>query len=362
MAENAGGMDQAAAPGARAPVIEAQGLVRHYGNVVALAGLDLLVRRGEVVGLLGHNGAGKTTLVRVLGCLLAAGAGTAALFGLPIADPRARVEIRRRIGVLPQDPGLYDRLTAEENLASHGRLYGLADAHLARRVGELLELVGLSGERRRRVGTFSGGMKKRLAIARALVNDPGLVFLDEPTTGLDPAATHAMHEHIAALAARGGCTIVLCTHNLAEAERLCSRVVILERGREVASGPPAELERRFGGARRAEIDARALDAPAVEAVRGAAGISAVRVVGPNQLELDLGGDGALPAAVAALVAAGAEVTRAVEVRPTLEDVYLRLAGGDAAGVGDAAGGPDTAGGGDAAGGPDTPGGGGGARK
>ncbi|MCL6450281.1 MAG: ABC transporter ATP-binding protein [Acetobacteraceae bacterium] len=328
-------MAAAADPGvsagsAEGPAIEASGLVGRYGSTVALDGLDVHAERGEVLGLLGHNGAGKTTLVRILGCLLLPHAGEARVLGRDIRDPAARREIRRRIGVLPQDPGLYDRLTAAENLFSHGLLYGLSGPTLARRVDGLLELVGLQGVRRSQVGTFSGGMKKRLAIARALVNDPELVFLDEPTTNLDPEAAHAVHGHIVALAAQGGRTVVLCTHNLNEAERLCRRVVILRQGREVASGSPQELERRFRGARRAEITVRSLDEAALKAVRSAPGVAGVEVAGPKCLRLELAGEGGLPAAVAALVAAGAEVTRAVDVQPTLEDVYLRLAsGGDA---------------------------------
>ncbi|HEX9109250.1 MAG TPA: ABC transporter ATP-binding protein, partial [Longimicrobiales bacterium] len=222
------------------------GLSCRFGDLLAVDGLTLQVGAGEVFGLLGHNGAGKTTTIRLLTGLLAASAGSAGVLGHSPAT--AGAEIRGRTGVLTETPSLEERLTAEENLTYYGRMYGVAAAALRSRVPELLADFGLEERARDRVGTYSKGMKQRLALARALLHDPELLFLDEPTSALDPVASRQVHERVEALRRRSR-TIVLCTHNLVEAQRLCHRVAVLRQGRLLALGTPAELGERYGATR-----------------------------------------------------------------------------------------------------------------
>ncbi len=220
--------------------IDVHGLVRRYGARTAVDGLDLELRRGESLGLLGPNGAGKTTTIRVLSTLAAPDAGTVRVLGL---DPvRDAVALRARIGVVPQELALYDGLGARENLEFFGRMHGLAGAALARRVEWALELAGLVERASDPVRTFSGGMRRRLNLVTALVHEPELVFMDEPTVGVDPQSRNHVFEMVERLRAEG-LTLVYTTHQLGEVERLCDRIVILDAGRAVARGSLAELQR-----------------------------------------------------------------------------------------------------------------------
>ncbi len=230
------------------PAIEVRGLVRRFGARTAVDGLDLELQRGQALGLLGPNGAGKTTTIRILSTLCAPSAGSVRVLGL---DPqREAAALRARIGVVPQELALYDALRARENLAFYGRMHGLAGARLERRVDWALELAGLRERAQDLVRTYSGGMKRRLNLVAALLHEPELVFMDEPTVGVDPQSRNHVFEMVERLHAEG-LTLVYSTHQLGEVERLCDRIVILDAGRSVAQGTLAELQRGQGTAAKA---------------------------------------------------------------------------------------------------------------
>jgi lipooligosaccharide transport system ATP-binding protein len=213
-------------------------LRKSYGGMEVVAGLDLELEPGVCFGLLGPNGAGKTTTLRLCLGLTAPDSGTIAMLGLPV-PARAR-EARARVGVVPQADNLDPDFSVRENLVVYGRYFGLREREVHARIPELLEFAGLSSRENARIQTLSGGMKRRLTLARALVNDPQLVFLDEPTTGLDPQARHVIWERLRKLTSDGK-TILLTTHFMDEAERLCHRVAIMDRGVKIAEGTPREL-------------------------------------------------------------------------------------------------------------------------
>jgi ABC-2 type transport system ATP-binding protein len=230
--------------------LAATGLMKAYGEVVALEELTFTARAGEVIGLLGPNGAGKTTAIRVLTTIFPATAGTFTVAGIPHTRP---AEIRRRVGVLPESAGYPEPQTGAEFLRYHARLFGRSRASAAATADALLEQVGLAERGSSRIATYSRGMRQRLGIARALVNDPEVVFFDEPTLGLDPAGQRQVLQLVEGIARERGATVVLSTHFLAEVEDTCSRVLILNRGRVVAEGTVAEVTRRAGAARRARF-------------------------------------------------------------------------------------------------------------
>jgi ABC-2 type transport system ATP-binding protein len=228
------------------PAVEANGVGKQYGSLVALEDLTLTVRAGEVLGVLGPNGAGKTTAIRVLTTVLPRSRGSFAVAGIPHSRPE---EIRRRIGVLPESAGYPERQTGEEYLRYHGRMYGHS-RESARSVAQaLLEEVGLADRRRSLIASYSRGMRQRLGVARALVNEPDVVFLDEPTLGLDPAGQRQVLGNVRRIASERGAAVLLSTHLLAEVEENCSRVVILNRGRVVAEGTVSEVARRAAAPR-----------------------------------------------------------------------------------------------------------------
>jgi len=218
--------------------LAAKGLRKSYGATEVLAGVDLEVAAGECFGLLGPNGAGKTTTLKLCLGLLTPDAGEIRLLGHPV-PAEARVA-RQRVGVVPQFDNLDPDFTVAENLVVYGRYFGLRDRDIRARIPQLLEFAGLGGRADARIQTLSGGMKRRLTLARALVNDPQLVFMDEPTTGLDPQARHLIWERLRQLTQEGK-TLILTTHFMEEAERLCARIAIMDRGRIIAQGPPRAL-------------------------------------------------------------------------------------------------------------------------
>jgi len=218
--------------------LAAKGLRKRYGAAEVLAGVDLEVAAGECFGLLGPNGAGKTTTLKLCLGLLTPDAGSIRLLDHDV-PAEARVA-RQRVGVVPQFDNLDPDFTVAENLVVYGRYFGLRDRDIRARIPQLLEFAGLSGRADARIQTLSGGMKRRLTLARALVNDPQLVFMDEPTTGLDPQARHLIWERLRQLTQEGK-TLILTTHFMEEAERLCSRIAIMDRGRIIAQGPPRAL-------------------------------------------------------------------------------------------------------------------------
>jgi len=218
--------------------LRARALRKRYGDLEVVSGVDLDVAQGECFGLLGPNGAGKTTTLRLCLGLTYPDEGTIALLGEPV-PARAR-EARRRVGVVPQFDNLDPDFTVAENLQVYGRYFGMSHAAAGARVPELLEFAGLAGRADARINVLSGGMKRRLTLARALINDPQLLFMDEPTTGLDPQARHLIWERLRRLTQEGK-TLVLTTHFMEEAERLCHRLAIMDRGRLIAVGSPRAL-------------------------------------------------------------------------------------------------------------------------
>ncbi|MBL8857349.1 MAG: ABC transporter ATP-binding protein [Planctomycetes bacterium] len=236
-----------AAGAAAAPVVEARAVHKTFGSQTALHAVDLEIARGEALGLLGPNGAGKTTMIRILSTLARPSSGSVRVLGL---DPeRDAARIRAKIGVVPQEIAIYDGLTARENLYFFGRMQSVAQSSLAARVQWALDVAGLVERADDRVGSFSGGMKRRLNIVASLLHEPELVFLDEPTVGIDPQSRNHVYEMVAGLHATG-VTIVYTTHQLGEVERLCDRIVILDKGNEIARGTLLELQRKIPGSGR----------------------------------------------------------------------------------------------------------------
>jgi ABC-2 type transport system ATP-binding protein len=305
-------------------VIEVDGLVRRFGDVHAVEDLSFRVPAGQIYGLLGPNGAGKTTTVRMLAGLIAPTEGTARIADLQLGPDNAR--IRAVTGILTESPGLHDRLTARQNLAYYGRLYGLTDAALGAAVDRYLAVVGLTDDADRRVAGFSKGMRQRVAIARALLHEPRVIYLDEPTSGLDPEAAKAIRDFVITLRDEGR-SIVLCTHNLAEAERVCDRIGILN-SRLLVEGTPAELRRRARSAvTRVMLDGGPGDATALlPALGDLTFVRDVRIAEGNlwiELE-DPHRD--TPELVRELVTRGARIMAVAEEVASLEQVYLDLVG------------------------------------
>ena len=236
--------------------VEARGVEKRYGSLMAVADLSFEAAEGEILGVLGPNGAGKTTAIRVLTTILGPTRGTFAVAGIP--HTRA-AEIRRRIGVLPESAGYPEHQTGEEYLRYHARLYGRSRAGARAVAAVLLDEVGLADRARSLISTYSRGMRQRLGIARALVNEPQVVFLDEPTLGLDPAGQRQMLAIVRRIAQERGATVLLSTHLLAEVEETCSRVLILNRGRAVALGTVAEVAARAAAPRAARLSIPAAD-------------------------------------------------------------------------------------------------------
>src|SRR5712692_3017409 len=311
--------------GARPPgyAICADGLVRHYGGSAAVDHLDLRIPAGEIYGFLGPNGAGKSTTVRMLCTLLAPTGGRALVAGYDVATQPGQV--RLRIGVALQDAALDPRQTGIELLRLQGRLYGLSNRALARRMAELGDLIELGDALGRPIGTYSGGMKRRLDLAAALVHNPEIVFLDEPTTGLDPASRARVWTEIRRLNQQLGMTIFLTTQYLEEADELAHRVGIIDHGSIVAEGTPADLKRSVGAdviVARVDGDAAAAR-PAVEA---APGVRSVEAHG-SELVIATGDGAAAISGVAVALAGGAVAVRDLTLRtPTLDDVFLELTG------------------------------------
>lgn len=309
-----------------AAMIATQRLTKIYNGTVALDGLTLTIHSGEIFGVLGPNGAGKTTTVRLLACLIAPTSGEATIAGYRLG--RDDHIIRRLIGIVTESPGLYERLSTWKNLDIYARLYGVKNA--AAQVEKYLRLLDLWDRRHEPVGTFSKGMKQKVALARALVHEPRILLLDEPTSGLDPKTTKTVRDFIAQLRDEGR-TILLCTHNLDEAERLCDRILVLKT-RAVAVDTPEALRRRLFG-RRVVVTLRAIDEPILRALRSLPVVRDIRqenhrlVIEVNDPENDN------PLLIRALVEAGADIQFVTEEEHSLEDVYLKLIEEGAAGGG-----------------------------
>ena len=302
--------------------IAATSLTKRYGEVQALDGLDLSVETGTVFGLLGPNGAGKSTTVRILTTLSRPDSGRATVAGLDVlAEP---VKVRRAIGVVGQANGCDLDATGRENLVLQGELYGITGAPLRLRIDELLETFDLPGDRL--VKTYSGGMLRRLAVALGLLHRPQVLFLDEPTTGLDPEARAVMWAEIGRLAREERMTILLTTHYLEEADRLASRIAIVDRGRIVAHGTPDELKSELEGDA-VHVELADHDGVAARtALERVGGLADVLLDGRTLRARARDGATAIPAVLAALEAHGVRATSVTLARPSLDDVYLRHAG------------------------------------
>ncbi len=299
-------------------MIRAQGLTKRYGDFTAVDSIDFAVRRGESFGLLGPNGAGKSTTMRMIAATTRRSSGELEILG---KDPnRSGPEIRAHLGVVPQEGNLDTELTCAENLYIYGRYFGLAKGYLKLKVEELLAFAQLEEKRDVKVDELSGGMKRRLTIARALVNEPEVLLLDEPTTGLDPQARHILWDRLFRLREQG-VTLVTTTHFMDEAEQLCERLIVMDRGHIMAEGSPQQLirehstrevlELRFGSQRNAEVAAAIAD------------VGSYQEALPDRI-LVYAEDG--EQALREILSRGFDPLTSLVRRSSLEDVFLRLTG------------------------------------
>ena len=298
-------------------LIHARGLTKEFGSLRAVDGIDLDVSRGEAFGFLGPNGAGKSSTMRMIGCVSPPTGGTLRILDM---DPVTQgSEIRARLGVVPQADTLDNELTVKENLVIYGRYFGLSRLEVRKRADELLEFVQLSERGDSKVEPLSGGMKRRLTIARALVNEPEVLLLDEPTTGLDPQARHVVWDRLFRLKQRG-VTLILTTHYMDEAEQLCDRLVVMDNGKIAAEGSPLQLIREYST--REVVELRFADeAPAIAEDEFGELVQRVEVLPDRLLLYTDDGDALVPVAHERLHPQSVLVRRS-----TLEDVFLRLTG------------------------------------
>jgi lipooligosaccharide transport system ATP-binding protein len=300
------------------PPVQARGLTKHFGDFVAVDGIDFEVQPGEAFGFLGPNGAGKSSTMRMIGAVSPITNGILSVLDM---DPeRDGPAIRARLGVVPQENNLDTELPVEENLLVYGRYFGLSRSFIRERIEELLDFAQLKERRRDVVEHLSGGMKRRLIIARALINQPDLILLDEPTTGLDPQARHALWDRLYRLKQRGA-TLIITTHYMDEAEQLCDRLVVMDKGKIVAEGSPRELIRRYSTREVVELRFAVDDQEA--AAHKLEGLAKRTEVLPDRLLLYTDDGDHVTSEVHAR---GLTPESIVERRSTLEDVFLRLTG------------------------------------
>jgi lipooligosaccharide transport system ATP-binding protein len=300
------------------PLIHARGLTKRFGELTAVAGVDFDVQPGEAFGFLGPNGAGKSSTMRMIGCVSPPSGGTLRILGL---DPVTQgSQIRSRLGVVPQEDTLDQELTVGENLYVYGRYFGLSRKEVRSRAAELLEFAQLTERARDKVDPLSGGMKRRLTIARSLINSPEILLLDEPTTGLDPQARHVLWDRLFRLK-RSGVTLVLTTHYMDEAEQLCDRLVVMDHGKIVAEGSPRQLIEEYSTREVLELRFDAEDHK--DHAEQVTGIGKRVEVLPDRL-LVYTHDG--EEVIAKVHERGLQPAAVLVRRSTLEDVFLRLTG------------------------------------
>ncbi len=309
------------------PVIQTSDLTRRFGENIAVCDLTLDVHTGEIFGFLGHNGAGKTTTVRLLNGIYTPTSGRTRVLGLdPQADGPA---LRAQTGVLTETPSLDERLSAHDNLAYYADLFSLPAAQIPSRIQELLTEFGLADRAKEKVGGFSKGMKQSLALARALIHRPKVLFLDEPTASLDPLAARHVHDLIERLARREGCTVFLCTHNLVEAQRLCHRVAVMQHGQLKAVGTPAKLTAQYIKRLSVELEVGEDEIErAVQVLRENPRLA----IGAPQIEkgticVTVSGRAAVPELLSLMIGQGISVYRIAPQEVDLEEVYFALNGG-----------------------------------
>lgn len=302
-------------------MIDTENLTRKFGNLTAVENLTLHVDEGEVFGFLGPNGAGKTTTVRMLCCLISKTSGKAQLGNFTIDTETDRLAIRKMVGLLPENVGLYESLSALRNLEFYGKLYEVPEEKRRENIERLLRLLGIWERRNDSVGTFSKGTKQKIAIARALIHDPQILFLDEPTANLDPEAAKTVRDFILELKKEKH-TIFLNTHNLDEAERLCDRIGILKT-KLIAVDSPENLERSLYK-RKTIVHMENVSDGVLSAIKKLSVVKNVRAV-DNKLVLDMDNpERDNPEVVKAIVLAGGNIQYVTELKSTLEDVYLKL--------------------------------------
>jgi ABC-2 type transport system ATP-binding protein len=308
-----------------APAVEALELAKRYGRVQALSGLTFSVRPGIVFGLLGPNGAGKSTTIRILTTLSRPDQGRAAIHGIDVGSHPDRV--RQLIGYVPQRPGFDPVATGTENLVMQARIHGASAKEARARAAELLDRFGLTAAARRQAGTWSGGMQRKLDVAMGLMHRPRVLFLDEPTTGLDPQARLDLWAEIARLARQDGLTVILTTHYLEEADHLAAQLVIVDAGRVVAAGTPDELKTTLGGDTiRVGLVRRSDAVRGREALDSVAGVAGTVAEGSALHARVTNGAAVVPAVLSALDVAGVELAAVSVARPSLDDVYMHYAG------------------------------------
>ncbi len=300
--------------------IETRQLTRTFGEVTAVNEISLSIPKGIVFGFLGPNGSGKTTTIRLLLGLLEPTGGSAQVLGFDTATQAD--EIRQRCGALLEDTGLYDRLNAEDNLDFYARIWGIPAAKRRERIQQMMTDIGLWDRRKDLVREWSRGMRQKLAVARALLHRPELVFLDEPTAGLDPVASAALREDLDQLVHQEGLTVFLTTHNLTEAESLCAQIAVINKGKLLAVGAPDELKQGRDH-HRIIVTGRGLSAQAAAAVKTLPVVKDVEIL-DGKMVISLTEDAATSAMVPLLVQAGAEIDEITRDRANLEEVFLSL--------------------------------------
>jgi lipooligosaccharide transport system ATP-binding protein len=300
-------------------LVQATDLTKRFGSFTAVDGIDFELRRGEAFGFLGPNGAGKSSTMRMIGCVSPPSAGHLAVLGM---DPVSRgPAIRARLGVVPQEDRLDEELTVRENLLIYGRYFGLSRAVIADRTTQLLDFVQLSERGDDQVEPLSGGMKRRLTIARSLINEPDILLLDEPTTGLDPQARHVVWDRLFRLKQQG-ITLILTTHYMDEAEQLCDRLVVMDRGKIAAAGSPRELIDTYSTREVLELRFAVAEHERAADILAGAKADRMEVLADRVLLYVADGD----ASLAQVRGLGLEPLASLVRRSTLEDVFLRLTG------------------------------------